>query len=236
MSSDVVTLNAQNRDNAPLDNTPLVIVGTDTGVGKTYISCALLRLWQQQGMRAQGIKPIASGCATTPNGLRNEDALLLQQASSEVWPYERVNPFAFADPVSPHLAQQPTSIQQLDDYFLQLKSWRAALPDHRLLIEGAGGWLVPINQQETLADWISAHQWPVVLVVGLRLGCLNHALLTQQALLNSGAKFVGWIANQCQPAPMDKQAENIEFLQDRLLAPSWGVVLYGQSTRLSPIS
>jgi dethiobiotin synthetase len=212
------------------ENLPLVVVGTDTGVGKTYISCALLRLWQQQGLRAQAIKPIASGCTPTAEGLRNDDALLLQQASSEMWRYERVNPFAFPDPISPHLAPQPTSIEKLDDYFLQLENWRSTQTPHRLLIEGAGGWLVPINMQETLADWIGAHQWPVLLVVGLRLGCLNHALLTQAAIINSGATFAGWIGNQCQPQAMDKQQENIEFLHQRLLAPCWGLVKFGALT------
>lgn len=211
-----------------LSRSVLVVVGTDTGVGKTYISCALLRRWQQQGLHAQGIKPIASGCTLTANGWRNDDALLLQQASTEIWPYERVNPFAFAEPVSPHLALRPTSIAQLDDYFAQLEQWRGAQAPHRLLIEGAGGWLVPINQQQSLADWIASHQWPVVLVVGLRLGCLNHALLTQQAILHSGVSCVGWIANQCRPQAMAMQQGNIDFLRLRMQMPYWGTVLNGQ--------
>ena len=206
----------------------LVVVGTDTSVGKTYISCALLRLWRQQGLRAQGIKPIASGCEQTADGWRNEDALLLQQASTDVWPYERVNPFAFAEAVSPHLAPSPTSLSKLDAYFDQLEAWRSAFAPHHLLIEGAGGWLVPINQQQSLADWITLHRWPVVLVVGLRLGCLNHALLTQAAIVNGGVPFVGWVANQCQPKAMPYQLENIEFLRQRLSAPYWGMMGYGQ--------
>jgi dethiobiotin synthetase len=210
------------------DASLIVVVGTDTNVGKTYISCALLRWWQRQGLCAQGVKPIASGCTLTPDGWRNDDALLLQQASSEIWPYDCVNPFAFVEPVSPHLAASPTSILQLDAYFDELEQWRASFAPHYLCIEGAGGWLVPINQQQSLADWIVSHHWPVVLVVGLRLGCLNHALLTQQAIQLAGVPFVGWIANQCQPEAMPRQQENIAFLRQRLSAPYWGMMGYGQ--------
>lgn len=209
---------------------PLVVVGTDTGVGKTVISCGLLKYWQQQGYQAQGIKPIASGCELMQDGWRNEDALLLQKASSQQWSYEQVNPFAFPSAIAPHLAAEEVgmsvSVQQLKQYFDSLQqNFKPENPAYsRWLIEGAGGWYVPINQQESLADWLAMQSWPVVLVVGLRLGCLNHSLLTQQAILRSGAKLVGWVANQCQPEPMAKQQQNIEYLNQHLQAPCWGVI------------
>lgn len=200
----------------------LFITATDTDAGKTFVSTLLLQGLALQNVVAAGLKPIAAG-ATEHN--QNGDALLLQQHSGIALPYGAVNPVCLTEAVAPHLAAQrqlsPIDEQQLSHWLQQQQK----LPVEQLIIEGAGGWLLPLNAQRYLADWVADHQLPVVLVVGMKLGCLNHAMLTVREIERSGCKLSGWIAN-CIDPDMALLAENIADLQQRITVPCWGVVPY----------
>ena len=200
----------------------LFITATDTDAGKTFVSCLLLQGLAKLGVAAAGVKPIAAG-ADEHN--QNGDALLLRRQSGIALPYQLVNPICYQAPVAPHLAavieQQPISEATLDD---ALHSWQQ-LPLQQLLIEGAGGWLLPISDKRYLADWVAQQQLPVLLVVGMKLGCLNHAMLTVREIVRSGCKLVGWVANCVDPA-MALSEQNIADLKQRIPAPCLGVVPY----------
>lgn len=206
------------------------VTGTDTGVGKTTASCALLRAFAAQGHSTLGLKPVASGCMSTADGLRNDDALLLMENSSAKLPYAQVNPFAFAAPLSPHIAAaraggKPPRVQQLVGLV------RGAILQARAdvtLVEGAGGWRVPLNEMETLADFARELGAPVLLVVGLRLGCINHALLTVEAIRRDGVPLAGWIANAIDPQ-MDAQDEVLATLRREIPAPLLGLLPHGET-------
>jgi len=191
------------------------VTGTDTGVGKTLVSQALLHRLRKTHAAVAGFKPVASGCHMTPEGLRNEDALALQQASSVALSYTTVNPYAFAPPVAPHLAAQAVGVT-IDCAFIQRSI--AAVPAEQIVVEGVGGWLVPLNEQQTAADLAQLLDLPVMLVVGLRLGCINHALLTAVAIRAQGLEIVGWVANQIDPA-FRLCEENIVAIDARVGAP-----------------
>lgn len=196
------------------------VTGTDTGAGKTHVSAALVRAARARGVRACGFKPVAAGCERTPDGPRNADALALLAASGEGLTYAEVNPYALAAPVAPHLAAEAEGIE------IRCERLDAALTPlverHDLVVvEGAGGWFVPLNREQTFADWVSAHRWPVVLVVGLRLGCINHALLSAEAI-ERRAPLLGWVANTLPP-PMPLAQANVEALHARLRAPLLGI-------------
>lgn len=201
------------------------IAGTDTDVGKTFIACELLKAIGKRGHRTMALKPIAAGCQLTDAGLRNEDAVLLQQAMTVQLPYEQVNPVAVEPPIAPHIALQQlgrrVTVAQLAGYC------RGAFmtPAEITLVEGAGGWRVPLSRGETLAGLAKELQLPVILVVGMKLGCLNHALLSAEAILADGLVLAGWIANQIDPE-MAFLDENIVTLQSMLPAPCLGVVPY----------
>jgi dethiobiotin synthetase len=193
------------------------VTGTDTEVGKTLISLGLLRRLRDQGHRVAGMKPVASGATLSADGLRNEDALALQRASSQPLDYALVNPYCFEPPVAPHIAAQRAGITiELDRI---LDAWRrlAARTD-RVVVEGVGGWLVPLGTHHTVADLAQALGLPVILVVGLRLGCINHALLTAQSIRRAGVPFAGWVANGLDPAMAEREA-NIAAIGSRLEAP-----------------
>ena len=200
----------------------LFVTGTDTGVGKTRIAAALIGLARARGIDACGYKPVASGCSRGGAGaLRNEDALALQAASDGVEAYEAINPLAFEPAIAPHLAAReagtPILLEALDAAHAQLAS------RHELIVvEGAGGWQVPLNDDTTVADWVAGRQWPVLLVVGLRLGCLNHALLSAESIARR-TRLVGWVANQLPPRQL-RWAENLDSLVARLQVPLWGVI------------
>ncbi|MFS2223286.1 dethiobiotin synthase [Pantoea sp. B65] len=198
------------------------VTGTDTDVGKTVASSALLQTAVQAGYRAVGYKPVASGCELTPHGLRNSDALALQKYSALTLPYEQVNPLAFLEPTSPHIVSaqegRPITFAQLSAGLAQL----SAQADW-VLTEGAGGWFTPLSAQHTFADWVIEQQLPVILVVGIRLGCINHALLTAQAIAAAGLRFAGWIANDVQP-PGRRHQEYLTSLRQRLPAPFLGEI------------
>ena len=199
------------------------IAGTDTDVGKTLIARGLLAAANQQGLSTAAIKPVAAGCSETPEGLRNEDALLLQQAMSLELGYEQVNPVALKPAVAPHIAAQQAGkrlmVAQLAGYCRGVLMQRADVT----LIEGAGGWRVPLNSVETMAGLAKELNLPVILVVRIKLGCINHALLTAEAIAHDGLPLGGWVAN-CLEADMPCYEENIATLKSLIRAPCLGVV------------
>lgn len=201
------------------------IAGTDTGIGKTHAACTLLHALRRAGHRACGMKPVASGCAETADGLRNDDALALQAASSATLPYASINPVALRDPLSPHLAAAHDGVE------ISLAPLRAAFDhlraDHRcVVVEGVGGWLVPLAPGLFAADIAKQWRLPVILVVGLRLGCLNHALLSARTIIDDGCQLLGWIGNSIDPA-MDALEENLATLERLLPSPCLGVLPHG---------
>lgn len=203
----------------------LFVTGTDTGVGKTTVACALIRQARAQGVKVCGWKPVATGCDATPAGLRNADALALQAAAGTDEPYERINPCAFAPPVAPHLAAaeagRPIRVAELD------RAHRALAARYELVVaEGAGGWRVPLDETWTLGAWVAEREWPVLLVVGMRLGCLNHALMSAETIARD-TRLAGWVANVLPP-PMSLLEENVAALRQRLSAPCWGDIACGR--------
>lgn len=173
----------------------LFITGTDTGIGKTWATLCLMRALQSRGLSVVGMKPVATGAIWREGRLVNEDALALQEAGSVSLPYELVNPYVFEPPVSPHIAAELAG-ERIDsarivEVFHELRR-RADC----VLVEGVGGWKVPLNEREQVADLAMALGLPVIMVVGLRLGCLNHALLTYESIKASDIRHAGWIANQ----------------------------------------
>lgn len=207
------------------------VIGTDTGVGKTRIAQALLTAAVRAGHRAVGMKPVASGCRTTPEGLRSEDAEILIQASNVQASYADVNPYAFTPPISPHIAAHEAGVEirpeVVQQHFTRLKGQA----DY-VIVEGAGGWFTPIGERLTMADIAHTLRLPLVLVIGVRLGCLNHAMLAQQAIAQSGLALVGWVAN-CLDENMDRLQQNLETLTRLLRAPCWAVSPYSP-TAVSP--
>ncbi len=206
------------------------LTGTDTGIGKTWVSCLMLRHWAAQGRRAAGFKPIASGCRRTPQGLRNADAEALSAAASVALPYAQVNPLALEPAIAPHLAAAEAGVT-IDPEALARGIHRAAAEAglERLVVEGVGGWSVPLGPGGDLPDLARALGLPVVLVVGVRLGCLNHALLTAEAIRQAGLPLAGWVANLVEPA-LPRLAGNLETLAARLPAPCLGAVPRGART------
>tara|TARA_R110001592_G_scaffold6045_1_gene32772 strand:- start:4366 stop:5055 length:690 start_codon:yes stop_codon:yes gene_type:complete len=201
------------------------ISGTDTDVGKTLVACGLLRAAALRGLRTLAIKPVAAGAELTDNGLRNEDALMLMAAMTEVLPYQQVNPVLLEPAIAPHIAAEQAgkriTVSQLAGICRGVMMQSADL----ILIEGAGGWRVPLNRHELLSGLASELQTPVILVVGMRLGCINHALLTAEAIRADGLRLAGWVANQIDPG-MSCFEENLATLKAMLDAPCIGVVPY----------
>ena len=199
----------------------IFVTGTDTGVGKTQVSLGLITLLQRQGLTVAAMKPVASGCELTAAGLCNEDALLLQAQSSVSLPYELINPYAFAAAIAPHIAaereQVVIDIAKIKIHFNHIQQCADTV-----VVEGAGGWLVPINNDQTMADLAVALDLPIVLVVNIGLGCINHALLTVAAIQKSGLFLQGWVANQIEPV---KEAEAIiGALRSRIKANCLGSI------------
>jgi dethiobiotin synthetase len=198
------------------------VTGTDTGVGKTRVAAGLIALLRGQGRRVAGMKPVASGCVATPGGLRNEDALALIEASGLDLPYDWVNPYAFAPPIAPHIAAAGAG-QTIR--FAPLKQALERLHSHAdcVVVEGVGGWRVPLGPDGDVADLAKALGLPVVLVVGLRLGCLNHAALTWADLRRDGVLVSGWVASAVDP-DFERATENLAALGEIIAAPCLGVV------------
>lgn len=203
---------------------PIFIAGTDTDVGKTFVASALLHAARNRQLTSYGLKPVAAGATHTNGSLQNEDAHALIKASSEVLPYNRVNPIVLEPPIAPHIAlekaQRQTNVSELAEHCQ--KAFRD-YPADFVLIEGAGGWFVPLNSEETLADLCVELNVRIVLVVAMKLGCISHALLTTQAIENAGLKLAGWIANS-PSTPMPYLEENIETLRQRIVAPCLGAI------------
>ena len=198
------------------------ITGTDTGVGKTAIAAGLVRGLVAHGLRVAVMKPVASGSDFTPEGLRNADALKLIEVANVTAPYETVNPYCFEPPVAPHLAAKQAGIR-MDTALVRDRFDSLAAAADCVVIEGVGGWLAPLNDTQTVADLVRALGIPVVMVVGLRLGCLNHALLTQESIESRGMRLAGWVGNGIDPA-MACRAENLATLERRLGQPPLAVV------------
>ena len=200
----------------------LFVTGTDTGCGKTEVSLGLMRYFQDQGLRALGMKPVASGSEPSAHGLRNQDALRLQAQGSLEQPYARINPYAFEPPVAPHLAAtlagRAIELARIQDGYRDLAS-----EAERVIVEGVGGWRVPLGGGLDVAGLARALGLPVVLVVGLRLGCINHALLSAEAILSAGCTLVGWVGNRVE-SEMLLPEENLATLAAELPAPCLGRV------------
>ena len=194
------------------------ITGTDTDVGKTFSTCALLRVLKNSGIAALGMKPIAAG---TDAAGKNDDVEALIAASGIRAPRELVNPYLFAPPIAPHIAAQEAErridIDHIVSAFQHLQQFADCV-----LVEGVGGFCVPLDDRTDTADLARRLALPVILVVGMRLGCINHALLTQQAIAASGLRLAGWIANRIDPA-MSRFEENLAALQARMTAPLLGI-------------
>lgn len=201
------------------------VTGTDTEVGKTAISCALLHAAAARGLRTAAVKPVAAGCDEAGH---NEDALALQAAMTEALPYAQVNPVALAPPLAPHIAAAQAGKRLQVSRLAGVCRGVATGPADFVLVEGAGGWRVPLNERETLADLARELGLGVILVVGMRLGCINHALLTAEAVSRDGLPLAGWVANQCGER-MSSHRENVETLRRWLPAP-----LLGELPHLTP--
>lgn len=199
------------------------ITGTGTEVGKTLMAIGLLTKAKAKGLSTMALKPLAAGGRLTEDGLRNEDALSLQAAMTESLPYEQINPVVLDQPIAPHIAAEQQgrniTVSQLAGYC------RGAFTKNVdfTLVEGAGGWRVPVNRHEQLSALAAELDLPVILVVGMKLGCLNHALLTEEAIRRDGLRIAGWIANRRDP-DMAGFEENVDTLKAQLSAPCLGVV------------
>ena len=204
------------------------IAGTDTDAGKTLVTCALIEHIQKLNQSVMAVKPIAAGSELVDGQWVNDDALLMQQSLNYPVDYSLINPIALESAIAPHIA---AAEQQLDysvsdlSKLCQIDQFEADV----VLVEGAGGWLVPLNASETLADFVSAEKLDVILVVGMKLGCINHALLSVQSILSNGLTLAGWVANSTGPE-MNRFQENVETLKQRIDAPLLGVIPYIEST------
>lgn len=201
------------------------IAGTDTGVGKTRVACQLLAAARLAGLSTAALKPIAAGAESTAEGLRNDDALALQQYCHPAMDYEALNPVCLAEPIAPHLAAREAAESLNLTRMLPMCRDFLALNRDFSLIEGAGGWHVPLNDEERLSDLVIALELPVILVVGMRLGCLSHALLTAEAIEGAGLKLAGWVANHME-ADMPYAGDNVAYLKQSIAAPLLGEVPY----------
>ena len=201
------------------------ITGTDTGIGKTVVSTALLHALRARGLRAVGMKPVASGCERvlrdgTLQGWRNDDALALQAASDPQPAYADLNPYALPLPLAPELAAREAGVSIDLDTILAAHARLQAQADS-VVVEGVGGWAAPLSAALAQADLVRALDLPVVLVIGLRLGCLNHAILSARAITDDGCRLVGWIGNAIDP-DMARRDEHRALLQARIAAPCRG--------------
>ena len=202
------------------------ITGTDTGIGKTLVAGTVLAAFEAAGLRAAGMKPVASGCELGSDGLRNADAELLIAHSAGAPAYDLVNPFALPQAIAPHLAAADAGTE------LRLEPIEAAFAALRaqydqVVVEGVGGWAVPLSASLMQSDLVRALKLPVILVIGLRLGCLNHALLSARAIVADGCELLGWIGSRVDPQ-MARVEENLATLRERIPAPCLGVLPFAQ--------
>ncbi len=200
------------------------VTGTDTDAGKTLAATALLARAHRQGLTTLGLKPVAAGCQRVGGNLRNDDALALQALSRPGVAYSSVNPIALEPPIAPHLAARRAGVTiRLSELQATVADTLAQQPRDLVLVEGAGGWRVPLNAHEDLSGLAIGLDLPVILVVGLRLGCINHARLTLAAIQADGLSVAGWIASQVDPDVAEREA-NLDTLRACLDAPCLGVI------------
>jgi dethiobiotin synthetase len=203
------------------------VIGTDTNVGKTYVASALLRYFVSKGQSAVGMKPVASGCEVSEHGiwqgqLVNDDVVALYEAGNVPAALELINPYHFVPAIAPHIAAEKAGVEIDVDLIVRSYHTLAEMAEV-VVVEGAGGFFVPVNDQQTLADLAVKLKLPIILVVGMRLGCINHALLTVEAIKARGLELAGWVANQVEPG-MPMFAENLASLKQRIEAPCLSVV------------
>ena len=201
----------------------LFITGTDTDVGKTVVACGFLAAANDQGLRTAAIKPVAAGCEITQQGMTNDDALQLQAAASHKLSYQQINPVALEPAIAPHIAAAESGVRMSASRLVGYCRGVSLMPLDMVVIEGAGGWRVPINSRETLADVARELECAVIVVVGMRLGCLNHALLTMEAIRRDGLQIAGWVANILD-TEMPRLQENIDTLKQCINEPCLGTV------------
>ena len=201
------------------------VTATDTDAGKTLITSGLLALARESGFTTQGLKPLAAGSEMTETGLQNQDALDLMAQSSPGIDYHKVNPWCYAPPIAPHIAARETGksidLTQLSAFLQQAKNLDVDL----CLVEGAGGWHLPLDAETLLSSLVAEAELEIIFVVGMKLGCLNHALLTQAAIVAQGLKIAGWVANRVDKN-MSRYEENLAYLKGALDAPFLGEVPY----------
>lgn len=215
-------------------NSGYFVTGTDTGVGKTRVSAGLIVALRGQGLRVAGMKPVASGCAHTADGLRNADALALQAASGLGLPYEWVNPYAFEPAIAPHLAATEAGVMIRFVVIARALRGLDALSDCAV-VEGVGGWRVPLGPDGDVADLALHLNLPVVLVVGLRLGCLNHAVLTAADIRRCGLPLAGWVGNAVE-AGFERLEDTLKALGDILPEPCLGVLPHTPHAALDKVA
>lgn len=199
------------------------VTGTDTDSGKTLVSAALLHRWTAQGLATLGIKPVAAGCERIDGELKNADALALMAEASIELLYAQVNPVALEAAIAPHIAAAQAGVNLNADRLLAYCRGTLMRKYDRALIEGAGGWRVPLNDREALSSLAQGLRFPVILVVGMKLGCINHALLTAEAIRRDGLPIAGWVANRVEPEMSEFEA-NLEWLSKAMGAPLLGVI------------
>lgn len=210
------------------------VTGTDTEIGKTWCSLGLIARLQQEGYTVSAMKPVASGCDRTAEGLRNDDALKLQAQASTQLPYDRVNPYAFEPAIAPHIAAAEAGVAIEPQSIVERCAELSSKSDY-CVVEGVGGWQVPLGDNTSVAGLAAALGLPVILVVGLRLGCINHALLSAESIRASGCRLAGWIANNVTPE-MERQEGNIQAIGQRIDAPLLGVVPYMQGLSAATVA
>ncbi len=200
------------------------ITGTDTNVGKTFCAVALLQQMNMEGYKTFGLKPVASGCFLNDKAqLVNEDALAIQKAASIKRDYQIVNPISFQEPIAPHIAAKKAGVSLSSGSIIDAITRSIQQEADINIIEGVGGWSVPINNYELMSDVVCQLNIPVILIVGIRLGCINHAILTTQNILQCKVPFLGWIAN-CIDSSMLEKNENIQSIAEWIPAPCLGIV------------
>ncbi len=207
----------------------IFVAGTDTDVGKTVVSQALLLALAQTGLATSGYKPVAAGSIETEQGMRNSDAEQLAKASSVKLDYNRVNPYPLKVPASPHFAAE---LENINIDFSVLSDNLAYQRNNAdlVVVEGAGGWRVPVSEHDFLSSWVKSEKLPVVLVVGIKLGCLSHAMLTVEAIEADGLEIVGWVANRINPGT-EYYAQIIHLLEQKIHAPKLGEIPYLSSSK-----
>ena len=215
-----------------MDNS-FFVTGTDTGIGKTFITCILMNYINSQQKKVIGMKPIAAGADEINGQVANEDVLLLKKECNFQLNLDEINTYYFPEPIAPHIAAIKNKID-IDSNNIKIHAQNLKRRTDFLFIEGAGGYLVPLNENETIADLVDALNIPVILVVGIKLGCINHSLLTVEAILRRGQKLFGWIANIVDK-DMLVADENISSLKQRIKQPLIGTIPYSPDKKFDDL-